>query len=219
MRILFFDTETNGLPPRDRTCLSNDAEKWPRVVQIGWHIVDYSSNDPVPCVAQVAILRPDESLEWNEGSANIHKISKQMALDQGVPGNEILAEFARDAATADVIIAHNLAFDKPVLKAEFYRMNSAETFTWWPGQEYCTMEGTKALCKLPSKFGRASDPYKWPQLGELYTFLFSNTTPLVLHSADADVKCLIDCFQALVLRDAVPLEMWRRVLRARRATV
>lgn len=80
------------------------------------------------------------------------------------------------------------------------------------------MEGTKALCKLPSKFARPSDPYKWPTLGELYKFLFGNTTELVLHSADADVECLVTCFRDLVRRDTVPLETWRRVLRARNAT-
>lgn len=214
MRILFFDTETNGLPPRDRNCLSSDVSKWPHIIQIAWQLWDFSE-EPTCSSAYVAILKPDLDLVWNEGSATIHGISRERALSEGLPNELVLAEFRKIAQQADVVVAHNLAFDTPVLKAAYYRLNPNETFGWWPGQEYCTMQSTKALCKIPSKFAKPSDPYKWPTLGELYTFLFGSTTDLVLHSADADVACLVKCFRDLVRRDTVPLETWRRVLRAR----
>jgi len=214
MHVLFFDTETNGLPPRDRNCLSSDVDKWPHIVQIAWQVWDFAE-DPVLINAYVAILKPEPNLVWNEGSQKIHGISREKALTEGLPGNEVFAEFTAAAGTADIIIAHNLAFDKPVVMAAYYRINSGEKFSWWPSQNYCTMDNTKALCKLPSKFARPSDPYKWPSLGELYKFLFGTTSELSLHSADADVECLVTCFRELVRREVVPLETWRRVLRAR----
>ena len=214
MHILFFDTETNGLPPRDRNCLSNDVDKWPHIVQIAWQLWDFAE-EPKLLNAYVAILKPEPGLVWNEGSQVIHGISKDRAEQEGLPGADVFAKFSTAASGANIIIAHNLAFDKPVLKACYYRLNRAETFSWWPGQEYCTMEATKSLCKLPSKFARPSDPYKWPKLDDLYKFLFGAVSTLDLHSADADVECLVSCFREMVRRELTPLDTWRRVLLAR----
>lgn len=217
MNILFFDTETNGLP-KERNALSHDHAKWPHIVHLAWQIWTYSDAgageaSPVLVCKKSVLIRPEETLVWNAESEAIHGISKERALAEGKPVNTVLEEFRADAATCHVLIAHNIAFDKPVLRASYYRMDPSESFVWWPPTEYCTMENTKRLCKLPSKFAKPSDPYKYPRLVELQTYLHGSAGDFDFHTADGDVSCLVSCFQELVRRRLVPFDTWRRTLR------
>jgi DNA polymerase-3 subunit epsilon len=216
MNILFFDTETNGLPT-DKYALTSDVSKWPHVVQIAWQLWQYTSAEDGACVAQACyIIKPPADLVWNTESAGIHKITKERALSEGRPGSEVLAEFKRTASSADVLIAHNLAFDKPVLRACYYREAPSESFSWWPSTEYCSMENTKAVCKLPSKYSKPHDPYKFPRLSELYTHLYGSGANVLFHSADGDVECLVLCFRELVRRRHAPMDLWFRNVTLRR---
>lgn len=212
---LFFDTETNGLPS-DRNALTSDTVKWPHIVQLSWSLSKYEDNTwTLLSTATHYVCLPSE-VPWNTGSAAIHKIPEATARS-GAAAREVLKEFQEAAAKADVIVAHNLAFDKPVLRAALYRLNSTESFSWWPTLEYCTMEHTKALCKLPTKFAKPSDPWKYPRLVELYKYLFNKEANRdALHTASGDVAVLITCFEELLARRVVPFDTWLTNLRVRR---
>jgi DNA polymerase-3 subunit epsilon len=206
MKILFFDTETNGLP-LSRNALTRDVNNWPRIVQIAWELWEISNDGHHRILQDSYIIRPDESLPWNNESAAIHGITKERALAEGTPHSQVLAAFAAAASQARVLCAHNLAFDKPVLRAEYYRQSPNESFKWWPPMEYCTMQNSIHLCKLPSKYPKPNDPYKYPRLSELYKYLFGTEADFAWHSAAGDVQCLTVCFQELVRRRLVtPLE-------------
>jgi DNA polymerase-3 subunit epsilon len=211
MYVLLFDTETNGLP-RMRNALTSDVNNWPRIVQIAWQLWVFSdAGSPRLVERDSYIVKPDEELSWNQESAAIHGISKERALAEGSPCGEAFAAFTRVAAKATVLVAHNMAFDKPVLKAEYLRLNRAEGFGWWPPHEYCTCENTKVLCKLPSKFAKTWDPYKLPKLTELYSFLHGDiAASFEWHNAIGDVECLVSCFQELARRRVLPLDVWFR---------
>ena len=43
MKILFFDTETTGVP-RNYNAPSTDTDNWPRMVQLGYIIYDLNRN-------------------------------------------------------------------------------------------------------------------------------------------------------------------------------
>jgi DNA polymerase III epsilon subunit-like protein len=43
MTIVFFDTETTGLP-RDYNAPSSKLDNWPRLVQLAWIVSDYDGN-------------------------------------------------------------------------------------------------------------------------------------------------------------------------------
>lgn len=215
MRILYFDTETNGLP-KDRNALTRDVEKWPRIIQIAWQLWEYSeSGERKRISSESYIITPSHDTIWNAESEAIHKISRSRAEAEGVPQPSVLDVFKYVASMAHVLVAHNLAFDKSVLRAEYYRINSAEEFTWWPPAEYCSMEYTKMLCKLPTKYPKPHDPYKNPRLAELYKFLYDKEADVDFHNAAGDVECLVQAFHALVERRWVPIETWLRNFRVR----
>jgi DNA polymerase III epsilon subunit-like protein len=216
MRIVFFDTETNGLPLVKNAPVT-DTKNWPQVVQIAWQVWEFSppgdEETPRPSMLETHsyLVKPSQEMAWNAGSFAIHKISKERAYMEGTPGQEVFTAFSLALCSAHVVCAHNLAFDKPVTLAEFVR-HGIDTARW-PRIEYCTCVNTKELLKLPSRFPKAWDMYKPPKLVELYTFLYSPMSTFEFHSAAGDVQCLVQCFLELVRRRFVPLATWDRNLR------
>lgn len=212
LTILFFDTETNGLP-LGRRDLTTDVSKWPHILQISWTLKSYTETTSATLETQTHYLKLPSGVPWNNESAKFHNIS-QNDVNDGEEPEKILLEFKAAVKRANVIVAHNLAFDKPVVRAAFYRLSSTETFSWWPLHEFCTMDSTKALCKLPSKYAKPGDPWKWPTLPELYKYLFGkDVSGVVLHTAEGDTSVLLQCFDELILRRVVPLAKWLEILR------
>ena len=206
MRILFFDTETNGLPVR-RHASETEVANWPRIVSLAWQVCEVSENGTEVVAKEHFLLSPAEGIVWDAHSEKIHGISLARLQQEGTPLADVLERFQQHLTTCSALVAHNLAFDKPVLVAEFLRLSRNLSL---PPILYCTMNSTKALCKIPAKtnFPKASDPYKWPSLNELYIFLFGNNDGMKYHTADGDVHCLVLCFNELVRRRLVPLEEW-----------
>ena len=218
MKILFFDTETNGLP-KDRRAIPQQVDAWPRILQLGWALVDVQENGTLDvCDARSVIINPGD-ISWNAESAAIHGISQTRVQSEGIHPPQALEQFKHLAQQAHVLIAHNMAFDKPILRAEYFRLNPSETFDWWTPYEYCTMENTKHLCKLPfanGRPGKPNDPYKLPKLVELHTYLFGSPGEYTFHDALGDVQCTIVCFRELLSRRLVtPFDQWARALRVR----
>ena len=75
MRVLFFDTETNGLPWNKFASYKN-VENWPRILQIAWQVWDFADKRRPICIQSVnTLLQPDPDMKWDEKAATIHRIS------------------------------------------------------------------------------------------------------------------------------------------------
>lgn len=211
MRILFFDTETNGLPKGPRG--STNPHDWPAIVQLAWQTWEFDEA-PRQRTSVSYILRPSPELVWDLGSQAFHQITKERALAEGVEPTEALAAFRAALAECAVVIAHNLAFDKPVLSSEIsLRGLSALP---WPSIECCTMMASKDYCRLPSAYSRTE--HKFPKLSELHALLFGTNTPIVFHNAANDVEATVACFRRLVALGVIPLDVWEFALRVDWAT-
>lgn len=207
MRILFVDTETNGLP-KNRYAPYTMTEAWPTIVQLAWQVVDFQINNPTsnpaPLYASSFLIKPEASMVWSKEAEAIHKITETRAKEEGIPIAAALRSLISDAAECDLIVAHNLGFDKPALLAATVRAGMNPR--WWPTHELCTMLATIKVCKIPSKYPKPSDPYKWPKLSEVWQTLFpTSELPEDLHNAAQDVAVLIKCFQELVARSLLVL--------------
>ncbi len=217
MRVLFFDTETNGLPKSWHASPYNTAN-WPIVLTLAWQIWDIpSGGDGATFVSKGDYLvRPAESVVWDHEAEKIHGIKREHAVAHGRPASTVFPEFMNIVRGVDLIVAHNVQFDKTVVICEAIRLNPSFRMDWWPRFEYCTCENTKKLCALPpatSKPVRPSDPYKKPKLVELYRHLFpSAPAEFPFHSAVGDTECLTQCFLELARRHFVPLAVWERSL-------
>jgi DNA polymerase III epsilon subunit-like protein len=204
MKVLYFDTETNGLP-KIRGAADTDIKNHPEPVEIAWQVWE----DGVLIKRRSILIKPDPDTVWDAGSAMIHKIYKPFALSNGTPGADVFTEFKTDCTCCDAIISHNLAFDLPVVKCACLRIWPGETdFSWLPAKQICTMKLTIGVCKLPfvnSKFPRREGDYKQPRLAELHTHLFGNEGTYSAHVASSDVDCLVACAQELIRRNILVL--------------
>ena len=188
--ILFFDTETNGLP-KNWKAPKNDTSNWPRVVQLAFAVFN---NDGEKVSDYQTIIKPDG---WTieKSTSDIHGITTEMAQQNGVPANEAIAAFIQAYENCHTLVAHNIAFDYPVLGCELIRY-AAKPQTRIEKQ-ICTMLASVDFCKLPGPYG-----YKWPKLMELHQILFGEGFDGA-HDAMVDVDACARCFFELKKRGII----------------
>ncbi len=159
---LFFDTETTGLP-RDWNAPLSDLDNWPRLVQIAWLQYDNKGKE---LSGRNHIIKP-EGFTIPLDASEIHGITTTRAQQEGIALKTVLEEFAMLIDKSSLLVAHNMAFDKKIVGAEFLRKGINNNLT--QTQKICTMEESTTFCKLPGNYG-----YKWPKLTELHSKLFNN---------------------------------------------
>ena len=100
---------------------------------------------------------------------------------------------------ADVIVAHNLAFDRSIMKTALHRLGGKPD-RMGDLRQVCTMEASTEILKLPGRF----DSYKWPSLGEAYRF-FTERELEGAHDALVDSEACLAVFRCLVERGVISL--------------
>jgi DNA polymerase III epsilon subunit-like protein len=199
MKFLFIDSETNGLPT-SRYAPYTSHESWPHVIQLSWQIIDSDS---------WAVLHEDDAFlkvraPWNKDAERIHQIPETIASKFGQEPVEVLGRLQKDMAQCDIVLGHNLSFDKTAILAEVQRLYEAGKCEaagrfWKKGiKDVCTMVLTKQYCGL--KFKDSND-LKFPKLAELYAKIFNKNYDISgaeLHNAKHDVSCLVLCMKELV---------------------
>ena len=181
MNLLFFDTETTGRP-RNWKASVYDTSNWPRVVQLAW-IVTSMEGDVVKKADH--IIRPD-GFSIPQAAADVHGITTERAMKEGVTLFSVLDEFHKDLAEIDQLIGHNVSFDYNVLGCEYIRViaeNPLEAY-----ESFCTMKNATDYCRIPGPYG-----YKWPTLEELHFNLFQRGFEDA-HNAMADVQATADSY-------------------------
>lgn len=179
--ILFFDTETTGLPKNYQAPVT-DLRNWPRLVQLAWLLTDEKGCE----VKSTEHLIKPQGFRIPADALRIHGITEEKALLEGVALESALDSIATDIAGSSTLVAHNMAFDEKILGAEFLRMarpNCLEKKT-----RKCTMALSTEFCKIPGPRG-----FKWPRLEELHAKLFGEGV-VGAHSALVDVRACARCY-------------------------
>ena len=182
---IFFDTETTGLP-RDFNAPTFYSDNWPRLVQLSWILEDetrkkLSEGD--------VIIYPSDFVIPYEAS-RIHGITQDRAKREGIPLKLAIERFMKDFNKADMIVGHNISFDKKIVGAELIRLGMWDTMETNPS--YCTMMHGMNICRLPGKYGG----YKWPKLQELHRTLFGYDFQDA-HNSASDIAATERCYWRL----------------------
>lgn len=183
MRILFFDTETSGLP-KNLNAPVEQLENWPRLVQIAWQIYDLQGE---LIEEEEYVIKPNGFNIPIEVSY-VHKITTQKAYEIGVDLNLILDIFSNAIKDSDLLVAHNYSFDYSIIGAELLRNGLENTLK--NKEHICTMKSSTDFCKISGPHG-----YKWPKLEELHNQLFNQT--FNAHNALDDIRATARCFWEL----------------------
>ena len=180
-KYLFFDTETTGLP-RYKNAPVHQVSNWPRMVQIAWLLYDDNGNE---IGGNSHIIKPNGFIIPAD-VARIHRISNERALKEGVDLIPVLESFSNSIDQADILVAHNMAFDEKIVGAEFIRNRMSNVLDG--KNKLCTMLSSTDYCQLPGPYGN-----KWPKLSELHTKLFGYDFEEA-HDALADIRATAKCF-------------------------
>ena len=188
MKILFFDTETTGLP-KNYEAPTSDTKNWPHMVQLSWIITDDKGKE---LKSQNYIIWP---CRWKipEDSTRIHGITQEYAKSVGVRVKEVLSIFMEDFDAADLVVCHNTSFDKAIVGCELERQHIPDRVAAKP--DYDTMLKTTDFCQIG--WNDYYGTYKWPRLQELYYKLFGRNFESA-HNAANDTKATMECFWELV---------------------
>jgi DNA polymerase-3 subunit epsilon len=201
MKVLVFDTETTGLPTEKNPSIT-ELDKWPHIVQLSYILYDMDENKILTMVDD--IIRIADTVNLTEESVAIHGITRDRCEQEGITMNMALIKFNITLKRADVIVGHNLSFDKRLIMVECNRNNIWQNFTtkYSKKAEYCTMKNTVDICKLEKKTTSIdtgfSSPYKYPRLGELYCHLFKCESPKGVHNSIVDVIICLRCYVKLM---------------------
>jgi len=193
-RILFFDTETTGLPVWNAP---SDSDVQPHLVQLGALLVDYETREVVE--EMDVIVSPDF---WTipEEVSKIHGITHDHALEVGNDEYLVLAAFHLMCQGANIRVAHNRTFDQRIIRIAMKRYFGGEigdqALEKWAEKDdfHDTMLMAKNVMKLEPK-GRYG--YKNPTLAEAYKF-FTGKELEGGHNAMIDTRACMEIYFAMI---------------------
>ena len=194
--VLFFDTETTGIPDRSAKW-DADFMSYPHVVQIAWiyrgEKFDY-------------IIRPD-GWEIPEEATAVHGITTGYAMEHGAPFAAVIDKFISDCHSAGLICGHNVHFDTGIVKANilrelgraYYDAENVED-ALFKGKRIDTMRSSMKWVDARNSWGKL----KFPNLSELYSRCFPGET-FPAHDALQDTQAVARCLPVLVEKGLVEL--------------
>lgn len=191
-QILYFDTETTGLPPKDAKW-DVDYEQFPRICQLSWIFNGKEENH---------IIRPD-GWEIPQEATEVHGITTEYAQEHGKPFEFVWGEFIADCKQAKLICGHNVYFDISTIKSEIMRRNAYDDVieqALHKGKRIDTMRPAMKFVDARFSNGRL----KFPKLEELYAKCFPGES-FPAHDAIEDVRAVVRCLPVLVEKGIIEL--------------
>jgi DNA polymerase III epsilon subunit-like protein len=192
MIVLIFDTETTGLPT-ERNASIMDVEKWPHIVQLSYILYNTETKELIEMKDNLIKIPLD--VEITPGSEAIHHISRVMCHANGIDIKDAINCFNKALDKADMVVGHNISFDKRMMMVECKRLNKYQRFTvnGIRKDEFCTMKKGSNLCKIEVTSSTGEKYYKYPTLSELHFTLF-DVQPKGTHNALADILICLRCY-------------------------
>ena len=219
MKVLVFDTETTGLPQKTddgKEPSIYDFDKWPNIIQISCILYDMDTNE---VVIKNYYIKIDNNVVISHDSFEKHNITREYLHIHGIDIITALNEFNELVNISDVIVGHNISFDKRMVFVECLKNKIPQYFTTYTTEsggagtspskrkrpannvpirkaEFCTMRKTTKFCNIVRYTKTTNEPYfKKPSLSELYLILFPESKlPKELHNSLVDILITLKCY-------------------------
>ncbi|MET3998862.1 3'-5' exonuclease [Marinobacterium sp. MBR-109] len=186
--ILFYDTETTGLPDWKAP---SESETQPHLVQLAAILANADTRQVISALD--LIIQPN-GWEIPDEVSEIHGITTDMANKVGVNEADALAVFMK--MTGGKRVAHNKTFDQRIIRIGLKRYGySDHSIDQWAEKDNhdCTMLMAKPIMQMGPK-GRYG--YKSPKLSEAYLH-FTGKELQNAHSAMADAQACMEIYWAM----------------------
>lgn len=190
--IIFFDTETSGLPvefgidPIEQSFVWDTAQP----VQIAWKRYNLEGR---LISTHSHIIKPN-GFVIPMSAIETHGISNEFANAFGEDVKSVLELFMSHVKECGLLVAHNMSFDYGVVAATLVRHGFDEKIVadLVAVDKLCTMKTTTGFFKVPSR-SRYHSGYKWASLTEAHTILFGKGFEDA-HDALGDVNAMIKIY-------------------------
>ena len=171
MKVLVFDTETTGLPVGKNPSIL-ETEKWPHIIQLSYVVYDTTKHNLKECVDEIIYVPKDINI--SEESISLHGINHDISKMKGINIKQAINGFNKHLKECDLVIGHNISFDKRMVMVESIRKKMSQFFTVDSVRkpEYCTMKNSVEICKIEAVSKKGDKYFKYPSLTELYKTLF-----------------------------------------------
>ena len=139
MNILFFDTETTGLP---RPNEAPDHPSQPHIVQLACVMHDDAGLErhAISLIVDPGVVIPPKAAE-------IHGLTTEVVQRHGVAPEMAAMMFCHMLAQADRLVAHKAEFDVAIIKTLFRRLRIVPVKQ--PQRVECTMRQATDIVRLP----------------------------------------------------------------------
>jgi DNA polymerase III epsilon subunit-like protein len=194
MKVLVVDTETTGLPEKGNPSIFSESDKWPSIIQLSFILYDTEKNKMITC--QDHIIKVPNHVTITPESEKIHGISRSISQRKGVSVSQALSDFYEAFVSADMVIGHNISFDKRMIMVETVRNKELTDYnkSWVKKREYCTMKNSVNVCRIEVVNKHGEKYFKYPTLTQLHQYLF-RSIPNGTHDAMADVLICLRCYE------------------------
>lgn len=189
--LLFFDTETTGLPLWGEP---SEDPRQPHIVQLSALLVE---EDTRKVVEELDVLVKPEGWTIPDEVVAIHGITTEHALEHGISEAEALRRFLALHELCDERVAHVENFDQRIIRIALKRYRSDEAADAWkaaPAQ--CTGKMTALIMQMPLAKKTPWAKWKTPKLAEAY-LEFIGKPMAGAHSAGADTRACMEIFFAV----------------------
>lgn len=184
--VILFDTETTGLiEPNMEASLYDASTVAPDIVSMCWKQVGGISN--------YFVMKTDTPS--HPKALHVHKITPEVMAAVGKDPETVMRAFLGDVKNATFIVAHNVRFDRKVVRAFLLKRGWLEELEMFESKVFlCTMLGAMNIWDFPRN--------KWPKLKELADKAGVAMDTSLAHNAEYDVKILEGCFVVLASKYA-----------------
>ena len=205
MKVLVFDTETTGLPERNKygkKASIYETTYWPYIIQLSYILYDTEKHKII--IDHDHIIKIPDHCTLTEKSIEMHGITREHSQREGISIKDALELFRVCVEAADRIIAHNLSFDRQIVLVESIRHRIEGPFYFKDtSQFFCTMKNSVELCKIKTTNKTTGETYlKYPRLSELHNHMFGEE-PQNTHNSFVDILICLRCY--IMLTDGVDI--------------
>ena len=192
-KVMVLDTETTGFPnyPKEikskfksLTQAEKRAEKEkpeylqykPNIIQLSYVVYDLDHPDKSKIYDKYIFLDPETGNKISKGAERVtglnYDILKQKLSKELSTIEDSMTELLADMEVCDLIVGHNIGYDKARLREEIQRIQQSNVFTFHADfyesylknlsnkdRFYCTMRNSKELCKTAGIRSRQVDVY------------------------------------------------------------
>lgn len=201
MNILVFDTETTGLADF-RAPVDALSQPWP--VQIAGILFDEKGKRRATLEI---IVKPECPI--SPDAEKVHGLTLDICEAVGYSALVGCNMFYRLLSKADMVVAHNFQFDRLIMRAAAHRSGFSTDDFFAPKQQFCTMQQSKDICRLPPSdkmLAKGMKGPKVPSLAEAYQHFFKRGFSDA-HTALADAEACAEIFWELVNNHGIRLGM------------